>query len=183
MKNKMQGGCSPTLIELLIIVAIVAILLAALSGPDDLTGDIIRRNVELDNQYLDEIAAALEAYRAENGAYPPMWFDATGFGRIPPQLTTPVGYLPVEDVYLIRRSYPADARRDPPHNSRMLHYAAAPQRGFLVLAPGPDNRWNIPDTEELVRLKQNQLRAVLLRYTYDPTNGALSSGDIWRIKH
>lgn len=95
-----------TLIELLIVVAIIAIL-AAIAVPNFLEAQT-RAKVSRARSDLRSTATALESYRVDNNKYPPMsdrtpistWevFQDIGTGgddhaRIPSYLTTPVAYI------------------------------------------------------------------------------------------
>jgi prepilin-type N-terminal cleavage/methylation domain-containing protein len=98
-----------TLIELLIVVAIIAIL-AAIAVPNFLEAQT-RAKVSRVQADMRSIATGLEAYAVDNNSYPPNLVDATQSGNImtmmgntrmpfvPPTLTTPVTYM---------SSYPLD---------------------------------------------------------------------------
>lgn len=84
-----------TLIELLIVVAIIGIL-AAIAVPNFLNAQMRARiaNAESDMKALD---TSLEMYRMDNNIYPP-WKDDNGSNRNPVMrrlvgLTTPISYL------------------------------------------------------------------------------------------
>jgi type II secretion system protein G len=84
-----------TLIELLIVVAIIGIL-AAIAVPNFLNAQI-RAKVAKAESELKSISTALEAYRLDNNIYPP-WLDASGVQKNPVNrrlipLTTPVSYI------------------------------------------------------------------------------------------
>jgi type II secretory pathway pseudopilin PulG len=76
------------LIELLIVVAIIAIL-AAIAVPNFLEAQV-RAKVSRASSDLRTIATALETYRLDYSEYP---FNDGVYNVIPPQLTTPIGYL------------------------------------------------------------------------------------------
>lgn len=77
-----------TLIELLIVVAIIAIL-AAIAVPNFLEAQT-RAKVSRVQSDLRTITTALEAYRVGNNAYPP---NDGFFNVLPIELSTPVAYL------------------------------------------------------------------------------------------
>lgn len=102
-------------------------------------------------------------------------------------LTTPVAYLssyledPFADTKEVTFGYYADAK------------------GWILYSWGPDrdenrrDNWDIePDVEVIYRSEISQPSNTLIAgtssapaheaYTYDPTNGTVSPGDIWRIK-
>jgi len=78
-----------TLIELLIVVAIIAVL-AAIAVPNFLEAQV-RGKVARVRADLRGIATAIEAYAADMGDYPRNWMY--GWGTVSPDLTTPVSYL------------------------------------------------------------------------------------------
>ena len=80
-----------TLIELLIVVAIIAIL-AAIAIPNFLEAQT-RSKVSRARADMRTIVTALEAYAVDNRTYPPNPDVSTGFNVTPLQLTTPIAYL------------------------------------------------------------------------------------------
>lgn len=79
-----------TLIELLIVVAIIGIL-AAIAVPNFLNAQI-RAKISRAEADLRSIGMALESYRLDNGRYIPRTWNMTWPGRWIP-LTTPVAYM------------------------------------------------------------------------------------------
>jgi prepilin-type N-terminal cleavage/methylation domain-containing protein len=84
-----------TLIELLIVVAIIAIL-ALIAVPNFLEAQI-RAKCARAKADLRGIATAVEAYATDMGAYPRTWYY--GYATITPDLTTPVAYLSTLQMY------------------------------------------------------------------------------------
>ncbi|MEQ8821557.1 MAG: prepilin-type N-terminal cleavage/methylation domain-containing protein [Sumerlaeia bacterium] len=78
-----------TLIELLIVVAIIAVL-AAIAVPNFLEAQT-RAKVSRVTADMRSIATGLEAYAVDSNAYPPNVFDAAGRGNI---MTMPMGQMP-----------------------------------------------------------------------------------------
>lgn len=62
--------------------------------------------------------------------------------------------------------------------------------GWIMVSAGPDKDYDIPDDYDVYdpRIPQPSMRLLTgvggrgSAFTYDPTNGTLSSGDIWRVK-
>jgi hypothetical protein len=62
--------------------------------------------------------------------------------------------------------------------------------GFILVSPGPDARYDLPGSYSVYNPGVSQPSLLLLAganpkgvaFTYDPTNGLVSSGDIWRVK-
>jgi len=172
-----------TLIELLIVVAIIAIL-AAIAIPNFLLAQV-RSKISRVHSETQTIATALEAYYTDNNEYP---YNALFYGCVW-RLTTPISYLsrypndpfgPFAAFIGIRQIYstPAnhyyfycrwanlhgiddniwDSDRDDPDMFWLNKWFGY----WGINSFGPDNIYN-PEGE-----------------VYDPTNGTISNGDIWR---
>ncbi len=117
MKRFQRRILAFTLIELLIVVAIIAIL-AAIAVPNFLEAQI-RSKVSRVKADIRSLATAIEAYRVDNNGYPDAFKAAsTGFynNRLM-QITTPVAYittLPVDVFRAKRTRFP-----DPPQQERV----------------------------------------------------------------
>lgn len=185
-----------TLIELLIVVAIIAIL-AAIAVPNFLEAQV-RAKVSRVKTDMRSMATAIEAYDVEHTALPP-FFEMY-------RLSTPVAYITsgllpdpfgTEDAFLVG-------------DQAIYFYSPLDRRSgdiadfFDVIMPGigmtPEeeanilrHRWildsNGPDRQlELLKYPPPfliQLAEFILGATqnsdeiYDPTNGTVSGGDIW----
>ena len=178
-----------TLIELLIVVLIIAIL-AAIALPNFLEFQI-RAKVSRVMADQRTLALALEAYATDHLSYPGYWEwanDETGrqFSVHPaavPYLTTPIAYVAncrMIDVFndkvgsvkagegakknlailTSRRGYKANSKK------------AWPRDIFALVSFGPD------------QIDQTYTSIFPYGYgmTYDPTNGTMSLGDIYRCK-
>lgn len=168
-----------TLIELLIVVAIIGIL-AAIAVPNFLNAQI-RAKVARVTSELKTVSTAVEMYRIDNNQVPfylnPHDMDpAPHF--LPYRLTTPVPHL----SSLFNEVFPARNAPESIHEEHEFHYFNRPQSPQIVTAKanayseqtrgagerymwfsfshGPDT-WG--DGAEII---------------YDPTNGIRSSGDI-----
>jgi type II secretion system protein G len=171
-----------TLIELLMVVAIIA-LLAAIAVPNLLEVQT-RSKVARVKSDLRTIATALEAYHADYNKYPPSTL-VPRFARLIP-LTTPVAYLasvPI-DIFQTKNDHPV-----PLYLRRRGNYAygAMPiddESRWALASDGPDRLPNhVPiafypgyadDLWENPASGYDYIR-------YDPTNGTISIGDIWRV--
>lgn len=195
-----------TRVELLVAVAAVIVfgaLALALAVPRTTRGEALRAEYGRVRSEMRTLGIALEKYRADHGAYPPSTLrvedqvDAAShaahagivgrtFRRGTPTLsalTTPVAYLP---------SYPLDVHADT-KGTTFRYYADA--NGWILGSWGPDCdeatggqlMWDggiesIYDSSLPIPLAPI-LAGVGPRgaYTYDPSNGVVSAGDIWRV--
>lgn len=181
-----------TLIELLIVVAIVAIL-AAIAIPNFLEASA-RSKVSRSLADIATLTTALETYAVDNNRYPPhselletgvYQFPATAGGLptvdlLPPALlTTPIAYLsslPV-DPFMVQNPEPLRRGYGYVHSRTIRDILLS--RGFVDSANGvlpTYGEWRLyaagPDGDKGRDMKQNVL--------YDPTNGTISDGDIVR---
>jgi len=95
MKKTPDFSPAFTLIELLIVVAIIGIL-AAIAVPNFLNAQMRAKIAKAESE-MNSIHTALEAYRVDNSIYPP-WLDANGVQKNPVNrrlipLTTPISYI------------------------------------------------------------------------------------------
>lgn len=196
-----------TLIELLIVVAIIAIL-AAIAVPNFLEAQV-RSKVSRSKSDMRSIATALESYRVDNNKYCPCdkGRDGSFIANLTPVnprvqrlawVTTPIAYMSsipndpfapgktepnvtVSDkinkshpiyVYWDERyadAFKASATTGPSMNPDLSTERAA--RGYWALISyGPDR-----DFEPAVAWPPPYLGV------YDPTNGTVSNGDVWRF--
>lgn len=194
-----------TLIELLIVVAIIAIL-AAIAVPNFLEAQT-RAKVTRVKSDMRTVATALEAYFIDNNAYPPdngnQTIGGVAIRRPVPgdpttanltfgyELTTPISYISNMEAAVDRfRMERADIRNNPVLNGRerfgfQNHYMrrslGVPSflseewfGNWAMYSAGPDRYW-YHQGEDPPRDYSNW--EVLI---YDPTNGTVSYGDIWR---
>ena len=169
-----------TLIELLIVVAIIAIL-AAIAVPNFLEAQT-RAKVSRVKGDFSCLATALESYCVDNSRYPP---QAEGGENRLLLLTSPVAYLTVgrlEDPFTFAGL--RDDDKDKYYRYRNIvelvedgsagHPPAAAVYKWGVFSAGPDKKF----------IGGKQLfgdNGLLLPETfYDPTNGSVSPGDILR---
>jgi len=183
-----------TLIELLIVVAIIAIL-AAIAVPNFLEAQV-RAKVSRAKADMRSLVTALESYRIDFSTYPvpadedgliiPLGLATIeGFEtRLPFSLTTPIAFiatLPKDPLgagsgdvdryhYTTRRYFNAvdgDAMEFEDYFSNLTGLGGD-QVQYYILSHGPDGDHDTPD------LVENPQGAAI----YDPSNGTISSGDV-----
>lgn len=172
-----------TLIELLIVVAIIAIL-AAIAVPNFLEAQI-RAKVSRCKSDMRTIATALESYHVDNNSYPETFILAR-WERFHP-LTTPIAYMSTVPKDLFHSEF----------DEGDIGIDWGPRNGFYKMGATPidkPSRWAIsgdgPDRDEdsipikaypgfswNVFLGQDPDFNYMI---YDPTNGTVSNGDLWR---
>ncbi len=202
-----QGRYAFTLIELLIVVAIIAIL-AAIAVPNFLEAQT-RSKVTRVKADMRSLSTAAEAYRIDHNAYPitdgyiGTTFDGYGHGGIHMAhcMTTPVAYITSVDItdpfaaHLARNSETGFIDGMRPYSISYCNIkvtnqlAGRPVPGtvgyvFVSLGPdflkGPDPTGRVADwhiQHYSVDPLGNNFYAL---WEYDPTNGTKSGGDILR---
>lgn len=230
-----------TLIELLIVVAIIAIL-AAIAVPNFLAAQTRAKVAKVEND-LRTLAVGLESYFVDNNLYPPM-AQQTSLTAITTQgsagsvsvnggLSADRQYLsagatlgkgrtfrlvgnPATETFKTLTSpisYLSSLPPDPFADTRGLTYRYHHDRaGFIVGSYGPDTDeatggdlpWNASfinqgaatyssgmEVSYTSRISQPSITLLTgpvtssagkQRYTYDPSNGTTSPGDVWRTK-
>jgi len=169
-----------TLIELLVVVAIITIL-AGIAVPNFVDAQT-RSKVSRAQTDLRTIAVALETYHVDNNLYPPSTLVPLFLRLIP--LTTPIAYISAvpSDVFQTKDSGAGHWRAQGNYAYGAMpideesRYALAsdgpdlaPNHMPITFYPGySDAIWENPTTGF------NYVR-------YDPTNGTVSAGDIWRV--
>ncbi len=212
-----------TLIELLIVVAIIAIL-AAIAVPNFLEAQT-RARVSRAQSDMRTMATGLESYRVDHNAYPKgnafglgVYFPAASggvgpvAGRVLERLSTPIAYLsaslladpfqPRERTGVIN---PSDGSIQGPFNlpadqleaaQYYKYYAGDPdapgQFGLLALVDRPETTartWWIVNSVGPDQIYPNMgglfrtdaTSAAIANHVYDPTNGTISFGSIFRM--
>ena len=178
-----------TLIEVLILASLIAIL-AAIALPDFIKART-RSKVSQVKSEMRTLAAAIEAYRADNGACPIPSFghstdgdddstfevtnDAMSLLSMTDNrgVTTPVAYIAVmpRDVFSVK-------------GRQWFGYVGWKDR-WILTSYGPDQdcppTWNGGDIQEVNDFPETNFDPqVLSLKAYDPTNGMVSDGDIYR---
>lgn len=169
-----------TLIELIIVVAIIAIL-AGIGLPNFLEAQT-RSKVSRAKADLRTIATALEAYHADHNRYPPSTL-VPRFARLIP-LTTPVAFITSvpSDVFKTQ-----DQNHGPFRSHGNFAYGSQPidnESRYALASDGPDLRGNHSPIEFYPGNKPEIWENPDSGFDYiryDPTNGTISTGDIWRL--
>lgn len=188
MKNfKSTSRSAFTLIELLIVVAIIGIL-ASIAVPNYLQAQV-RSKVARTQADMRTLGASTELYRADAGSYPQ---DGDDISSIDPTnfnvaqrlsvLTTPISYisrLPVDPFHILPLNFPGASAFFPSPNPPYTYIYNT--FGSYDEVPGrwPGNRGK-PDNYTFTSLGPSQSfdSIIGIRLTYDPTNGTISLGDI-----
>ncbi|MBZ0254658.1 prepilin-type N-terminal cleavage/methylation domain-containing protein [bacterium] len=186
-----------TLIELLIVVAIIGIL-AAIAVPNFLNAQV-RAKVARVRADVRALSTALEMYNMDNNSYPVDWGGPDVEDRSWKQLTTPVAYIsgtgmtrdPFTDdgsgalgSFSNQRVY-YDYGGGAWYNSlgesdaRKAFYDRTV--GFLILSFGPNKAREFPwgDSDITNLGKRNEAG---MRYVFNSSNGVSSSGDIFATR-
>ena len=186
-----------TLIELLIVVAIVAIL-AAIALPNFLEAQIRAQTTRV-RADLRALAWALEAYAADCGGYPQA--DNNGWPRWLFQLSTPVGYIanampldPFENTRAVisQRRHPYfyygmnENQALNTYQDGRLYLPSAANGGarrvlwWMLVSVGPDRmRNNIAGGTLVLNANLTNPNRFCL-FSFDPTNGSVSPGELYR---
>jgi type II secretion system protein G len=193
-----------TLIELLIVVAIIAIL-AAIAVPNFLEAQT-RSKVARCKTDMRSLATAIESYYVDNNRYPDAYraHDTNNFNNRLMQVTTPVAYitsLPVDPFASRRTVFPytpnstyqyvdrktavffEGAPRSFGNFQQSSHYDSYFESGtataWSMYSPGPDYNRDpfggpAPYGSPVFPPRKRVLES------YDPTNGTVSPGAVWR---
>ena len=199
--NRKRHFKSFTLIELLIVVAIIAIL-AAIAVPNFLESQA-RAKVSRTKADMRSVAAAIESYHIDCNAYPPGYKTAPRYGLT--VLTTPVSLMSTVDIF--------DPFSAPglSVSKRLLTYELINETGKFLEVPsgpytidpaspggenpkgvawwlasrGPDKAFGFQPSNPEYDIRQKFFESdtnlgFFLDTIYDPTNGTYSLGNIYR---
>jgi len=139
---------------------------------------------------MRSMATALESYYVDNNSYAAWAAGDLGVNAFLPQnsparnaptfrkytpggsmtLTTPIAYL-------------TQCLMDPFAQGQVAYSYYSTKNGWILISPGPDLDYDIiPQQEYQDNFNMGTIPPLLLDKTYDPTNGTISNGDIYRIK-
>jgi general secretion pathway protein G len=188
LKKQRPNSVAFTLIELLIVVAIIGIL-AAIAVPNFLNAQI-RAKVARAQADIRSIITAIESYQISNNSYPPdgddlpnfspMDFDTAARLRV---LTTPVSFMSTLPVDPFHTSY----IEFPPETGIALLFPDKAPYTYIYSTFGshtgdsfqPPNQGK-PNNYGLSSLGPNKIFNAFVGYpiAYDMSNGLMSDGDI-----
>lgn len=181
---------------------------AVITPPTDLTDAQIGTRVAQTKAGMLSMANALEDYFVDNRRYPPFAKGPRSYnGALGPQV--PASALPSLDQSLLRPTaylpavqYPTDPFC-PKAKATFLYWSIQPGQpdpsgntvgqntypGWILVSPGPDGDYDIAGEWDVYDPLTAPSKSLLTgtnkqgsAFTYDPTNGMKSDGDIWRVK-
>jgi prepilin-type N-terminal cleavage/methylation domain-containing protein len=174
----MKASRAFTLIEILIVVAILALLAAV--GTIDFQHARVRAKVARSLSDMGTIAAALEHYSVDHGAYPVAADGDLLLDRPLAALCSPVVYLtcipedpfspaPMDfnsEIFMEGFQYKDrnSTSRGMPADTYGYVWRSNPERQYYLHSAGPNRAWDVTPFR-----------------TYDPSNGTESPGDIIRF--
>lgn len=188
-----------TLIELLIVVAIIAIL-AAIAVPNFLEAQT-RAKVSRVQSDMRSVSTAFESYMVDNNQYPPSLARSPLAQPSPPNvssidtrlLTTPIAYI--TSLPLDAFSVPQGQQVVPNGGNNLVFYGSRmpeityekPFNSYIGYSIGPDQEYQTGGFRALGWIEEAE-SFELLNFSpsfpgtrYDPTNGTVSIGDIYRF--
>ena len=191
-----------TLIELLIVVAIIAIL-AAIAVPNFLEAQT-RSKVSRVKADMRSLASAVESYRVDSNHYPPPYGVAVEGRDSLSVLSTPLAYIAaakLPDPFAARNTsvnkvaltYEAMNQRNQiietapraPYSVAPGDAAGSPTSWWWVASRGPTRAFagfgsNPSPSIQQALYESDQNPGPWLAMVYDPTNGTVSAGNIYR---
>lgn len=172
-----------TIIELLVVVAVIAIL-AAIALPNFLEAQT-RAKVSRVEADLRTITTGLEIYFVDNNSYPPSATGPDYRGFI--SLTTPISYVsnifPDPFNFGFRDGFSANPQTS--EESRLNYYELGTGRIDSATVQFPATEWGMaaygPDSDDDTSLIGSYPRTNQA-VPYESTNGTISSGDVYRLR-
>lgn len=135
------------------------------------------------------LATALEAFYVDHGRYPGHQIRPDGSPTFQTILTAENGgtilTTPINYMSSLPSDYfgPEDSEYYP---ARLYAYRCDPEGSWILGSRGPDNDWDIDYINAYDISKGKDAFPgdpdFLVPWTYDPSNGLRSSGDIWRVR-
>lgn len=161
-------------------------VLAAIAVPNFLEAQT-RSRVSMVRSHMRSLATALETYYIDVNSYPAMSSDprTSIFGNAQASLPVP-GFRMQAGSRVMTLTTPVAYITNLPEDpfstvagGTYAYYTPGP-RGFILISPGPDGDWDLDPAIYDPTIAQPS--DDLLHFTWDPTNGTVSDGDIWRVK-
>lgn len=144
---------------------------------------------------MRSLATGLESYYVDNGCYPACTFNpqlgANAFappGSFPKHFSTFRILTPKDQLLTLTTptayvtNYFPDQFSDV-KGATFGYYTATESdyTSWILYSPGPDMDYDFAWWDFDPKVPQPS-DALLAKYTYDPTNGTISDGDVWRVK-
>jgi hypothetical protein len=152
-----------------------------------------RSTVSRVNTDLRSVSTAIEAYMVDNNMYVASASGDLGVNRRLPtddparHISTFRAWTSEDDKFMTLTtpvSYITSLPRDPFARSEgtALGYYNAKEMGWILFSCGPDGDYDVDPLLDYDPAQSNPMVRLVVLHTYDPTNGAVSDGDIWRVK-
>lgn len=146
---------------------------------------------------MRSLATAIEAYFADNKQYPAMtpladWATGSEVATLK-EMGGDTLFTIAASPYPHKTSaglttpnaYASSLFNDPlfPSKRRGMPFAySTNNESWILLSGGPDEDFDVVNPLTMLHGNFEETKTGLLPYTYDPTNGSVSDGDVWRIK-
>lgn len=158
--GRVKGGCLAAVLVLgFVLLAYFAVWLMMSRQAVSHFGEAeTRSKVSRVRNDMRSFATAIEAYFTDQQAYPPT----------AAVLTTPVPYM---------TSLFVDPFAQGPDTPIAYH---GTDRGWILYSAGPTKQYQIIPQQDYNDRVPTDRNPALVHKTYDPTNGTISAGDIWR---
>lgn len=172
-----------TLIELLIVVAIIGIL-AAIAVPNFLNAQV-RAGVARVKADFRSINTAMQSYLMDNNAYPPDDAGPNEEDRSYKRLTTPIAYISstevFRDFFVAKSGNASDGVRNF-YDYGQVPYIKESGLGYVIVSFAPDRKLNMPwNTTSMDAMANNDARNLF--FIYESSNGLNSAGDLIATAH
>lgn len=156
----------------------------------DPVDDGVRQMVLRTRSDMRAMATAIESYYVDNNCYPSSDPARNIRKMLPGQpnvssfastcLTTPIAYI----TYVPEDPFAGEGQIFAYHMALQPVPGSTPKSaGWILLSPGPDGRFDLDPSVYRAGLNPGVYapQPELVAAAYDPTNGTVSAGDIWRI--